>query len=280
MGFDTDRFLSPVNDALTCCICRDVLEDPVQAPCEHAYCRSCIEAWLVHETTCPEDRRPLSISSLRPLFRYMRNDLNRLQLRCRNRAYGCEHDGVLEFMQSHESTCTFERLKCPNERCTFFAARRVVDDHVRCCEYSRKECPNGCGLLITRPAEADHNCIQELRTSLEVLRSELTCKHEEQKNELELRLDMQRNHMIQKESTLQSQIDALVLENSRLSQNIKFLMDMELSRRQEIESLELEKRELMELLRKSVGTSAGSEKVTRGSQLKRSNTIQGKISTV
>jgi len=279
MGYDTDRFLSAINDALTCCICRDVLEDPVQAPCEHAYCRTCIEAWLVHETTCPEDRRPLSLSALRPLFRYMRNDLNKLQIWCKNRAYGCDHNCALEFIISHERSCEYERLKCPNERCAYFASRQQIAEHARHCEHSRRECPEGCGLLITRPAEASHNCIQELRISLDVLRSEITCKYEEQKHELELRLDMQRNHMIQKEATLQSQLDALTLENSRLAQNVKLLMDMELSRRQEVESLELEKRELMELLRKSVPASGAMAAAPRAT-VKRNNTFTGKISTV
>lgn len=278
MGYDTDRFISPVNDALSCCICRDVLEDPLQAPCEHAYCRTCIEAWLVHETSCPEDRRPLTLSSLRPLFRYMRNDLNRLQIRCRNHAYGCQQVLALEFLQSHERNCVYERLKCPNERCAFYAPRQEVDEHFRTCEYSQTECPQGCGFTIMRHNRVQHNCIQELRTALEVLRTEITCKYEDQKTELELRLDMQRNHMIQKEATLQSQIDSLTLENSRLTQNVKFLMDSELARRQDIEKLELEKKELMELLKKNV-RSQGPEPGT-SQQGQRSGTLKGKVTTL
>ena len=81
MGYDVDRFVTSVNEGLLCCICRDVLEDPLQAPCEHAYCSACIMAWLVHHNNCPEDRRPLTAPLLRPLFRYMKNDLEQLQIR-------------------------------------------------------------------------------------------------------------------------------------------------------------------------------------------------------
>lgn len=278
MGYDTDRFTSPVNDALLCCICRDVLEDPLQASCEHAYCKLCIEAWLVHETTCPEDRRPLSQSSLRPLFRYMRNDLDRLQIRCCNTAYGCQHVTDLEFLESHENTCVYERLKCPNERCSFYAARQEINQHAHTCLYGQKECPHGCGFSIMRHSDFEHNCIQELRTSLEVMRTDIMCKYEDQKNEVELRLDMQRNHMIQKEAALQSQIDFLTLENSRLTQNVKFLMDTELARRQDVEKLELEKKELMELLRKNArpqnSEASGSQQAQRGGSLK------GKVTTL
>ena len=282
MGYDTERFPEPVNEALTCCICRDVLEDPVQAPCEHAYCRTCIEGWLVHETSCPEDRQPLGISDLRPLFRYMRNDLDKLQIRCKNRHYGCETISDLEFIGRHERDCAFERLKCPNERCATYCSRRELSDHIRTCDYNKEECPKGCGLLIMRPSDHAHNCIQELRTAIEVLRSEMTCKYEEQKKEMDLRLDMQRGHMIQKEATLQSQIDALKSENSKLSQNIKLLMDMELERRQEIERLKLEKKELIELLRGKTETASGARSIRTSESARRSQTssTRGKVTTI
>jgi len=111
------------------------------------------------------------------------------------------------------------------------------------------------------------------------MRTEITCKYEDQKNELELRLDMQRNHMIQKEALLQSQIDFLTLENSRLTQNVKFLMDAELSRRQEVEKLELEKQELMELLRKNARSQV-SEVATGGQQTQRNVILKGKVTTL
>ncbi|KAH3812019.1 hypothetical protein DPMN_140440 [Dreissena polymorpha] len=241
MGFDTDRFLTAVNDDLTCCICRDVLEDPVQSPCEHAFCRSCIMAWLVHETICPEDRLPLSRASLRSLSRYMQNDLNRLQIRCCNQPYGCDHVTDLEFISSHERSCEFQCLKCPNEQCAYFASRADVERHKRSCEKGKKQCEQGCGFLINTSYDPEHNCVQELRIALEILRSEITFKYEEQKKDFDLRLDLQRNHMIQKLDALQIQVDDLTAENSRMSSRI---MDMELQHRQNIERLEHEHRKV------------------------------------
>lgn len=69
MGYDLDRFVGYVNEGLLCCVCRDVLERPLQAPCEHAYCSACISSWLVHHNSCPEDRLPLDAGSLKPLYR-------------------------------------------------------------------------------------------------------------------------------------------------------------------------------------------------------------------
>lgn len=69
MGYDLERFVGYVNEGLLCCVCRDVLERPLQAPCEHAFCSSCISSWLVYHRSCPEDRLPLDVSSLKPLYR-------------------------------------------------------------------------------------------------------------------------------------------------------------------------------------------------------------------
>lgn len=71
MGYDIERFVGYVNEGLLCSICRDVLEDPLQAPCEHAFCTACIHGWLVHHSNCPEDRQMIDVSLLRPLYRYM-----------------------------------------------------------------------------------------------------------------------------------------------------------------------------------------------------------------
>lgn len=69
MGYDLERFVGYVNEGLLCCVCRDVLERPLQAPCEHAFCSSCISSWLVYHRSCPEDRLPLDVGSLKPLYR-------------------------------------------------------------------------------------------------------------------------------------------------------------------------------------------------------------------
>uniref|UniRef100_A0A8C4REP3 Ring finger protein 41, like n=1 Tax=Erpetoichthys calabaricus TaxID=27687 RepID=A0A8C4REP3_ERPCA len=105
MGYDIERFVGYVNEGLLCCICQDVLENPLQAPCEHAFCSTCIHGWLVHHHICPEDRQSLDVSVLWPLFRYMKNDLNQLQIQCRNREHGCNMVCSLESIELHEWTC-------------------------------------------------------------------------------------------------------------------------------------------------------------------------------
>lgn len=46
--------------------------------------------------------------------RYMRNDLNRLQIRCINAGKGCEVVSSLENLHIHEDECEFAFISCSN----------------------------------------------------------------------------------------------------------------------------------------------------------------------
>lgn len=54
------------------------------------------------------------IKELTSVSRYMKNDLNRLQLCCRNRERGCEMVCSLESIDRHEHECEYSQVACPN----------------------------------------------------------------------------------------------------------------------------------------------------------------------
>ncbi|XP_072459635.1 E3 ubiquitin-protein ligase NRDP1-like isoform X6 [Notamacropus eugenii] len=166
MGYDIERFVGYVNEGLLCCICQGVLEDPLQAPCEHAFCTSCIHGWLEYHRNCPEDRQALSKSMLRPLYRYMRNDLNRLQLHCRNGERGCKMICSLESVEQHERECAYGWISCTNTGCPVPSEQLHLSGHLSACEHLSGECPKGyvCTVLILL-----HNGITELRSELKLL---------------------------------------------------------------------------------------------------------------
>ncbi|KAG8541012.1 hypothetical protein GDO81_029874 [Engystomops pustulosus] len=276
MGYEIERFLGYVNDGLLCCICRDVLEHPLQAPCEHAFCTTCIHGWLVHHNNCPEDRQVLTVTDLRALHRYMRNDLSRLQIQCKNYRSGCEMVCSLESVDKHERECEYGRMSCIHAGCPVQFERRHLDSHLAVCEHRSRECPNGCGYAILSAEDLHHNCIAELRTELELLRSEMICRVEETKQEMESRLDSQRRHMVQKESLLQAEIEELKSQMSRLLSDVRTLIASERQHRQDLEQANLEQRELIELLkgakrdcRTKTSDASSSLPVTRLESLKR-----------
>ncbi|XP_041376154.1 RING finger protein 151-like [Gigantopelta aegis] len=248
MGYDIDRFTSTINEGLLCCICRDVLQAPLQAPCEHAFCGPCIQSWLVNECSCPEDRKPLFRSDLKPLFRYMRNDLQRLSIRCKNFRLGCGHIGSLEHEASHSVECSYELISCRNVGCHKSVPRGAMEEHLESCETGTKECAKGCGLRLSSADVKEHSCIAELKSSIEILRAEMICKLDDQRREMEVRLDMQRGHMVQREAAMQSSLQELRTELSKINQKVKLLMDLELQRRQDLERMQIERTELLGVL--------------------------------
>ena len=92
MGWDINRFPDRHNviDSLICTVCTDVVEDPVQTPCEHCFCRGCITQWLQQgNSSCPVDREGLTLNTLKPLNRMTMQVLNKLNVYCKNYGEGC-----------------------------------------------------------------------------------------------------------------------------------------------------------------------------------------------
>ncbi|ELT95987.1 hypothetical protein CAPTEDRAFT_113410 [Capitella teleta] len=241
MGFDQDRFLVSVNDGLLCCICRDVLEDPVQGGCEHAYCSPCIHGWLVQQSCCPEDRRDLHETSLRPLSRYMKNDLDSLQIRCKNASAGCQVTCRLEHVTAHEAGCQYDAVECPLMGCSQTMERRSLDEHLTRCQF-RRLCPSGCGMPMLSADDIQHSCIAELRQTNDLLRSEMICKLEEQKQDfLSKIVEMNQQH--------RQEIVALRTTMVELKEVVDVMVSRDRKRSEEIKKIGADKRELTNMLR-------------------------------
>ncbi|KAF0045383.1 hypothetical protein F2P81_001912 [Scophthalmus maximus] len=133
--------------------------------------------------------------------------------------------------------------------CPVQVERRGLEAHLSECNFSSRECPNGCGHTLLSTDQSQHNCVAELRTEVEMLRAEMLCKLEEVRREMESRLDSQRRHMVQKESQLKNEVEELKGQLSRVMCEMRALLGAERLRRQELAEAELEKRELLELLR-------------------------------
>jgi Zinc finger, C3HC4 type (RING finger) len=92
-----------VNDhPLHCSICCDVSFNPVITPCQHVFCRVCIESGLRNAPCCPNDRRSLDRSSLRPISGLHEYIYNRTMVQCPK----CEKwTGLLQQYKEHVPTC-------------------------------------------------------------------------------------------------------------------------------------------------------------------------------
>ena len=118
MGLDIDRVIEQdtVHSHLKCSICLDVLENPLQAPCQHTFCKQCISQWLnCGNNTCPEDRQRLSLSELKPP-RIIQDLLIKLTIRCKNHEAGCrllaKYEDMKKLIDHETNHCTVNNESC------------------------------------------------------------------------------------------------------------------------------------------------------------------------
>lgn len=132
MGRDK-RFVEGSNHAIECCICSDVLLDPVEGCAnDHLFCLSCIETWKSMKSmkgTCPTCRLPLHEKF--NIKRSIKEIIARMKVYCNHygddwwnsdskkvfNEKGCMWSGPLDELVTHLQTCISFRVFCPNAGC-------------------------------------------------------------------------------------------------------------------------------------------------------------------
>ena len=92
MGWNIDRFIDKekIMDDWLCSICTDVVQNAVQTPCQHLFCKNCIKRWINEgKRICPVDRQQLTLNDLKPMDRFRRQFLDKFIIKCINHADGC-----------------------------------------------------------------------------------------------------------------------------------------------------------------------------------------------
>lgn len=162
--YDIDKFESPPDPDLVCCICQCVLDNPVESPCRHVFCKICIETWLNNSSSCPACRRSTRKNSLRPVLPLVQNMLNRLLMFCDFKDNGCEQKIMLEHYINHIKTCGYEMVVCRYPKCSKCMLRLHIENHEENeCSEREKLCEKQCGLMIPLSTFDTHDCIEELR---------------------------------------------------------------------------------------------------------------------
>mmetsp|Transcript_6616 Transcript_6616/g.14408 ORF Transcript_6616/g.14408 Transcript_6616/m.14408 type:complete len:239 (+) Transcript_6616:110-826(+) len=90
-----------------CMICHEVLLEPMECPCETAFCGACIKDWLQEKPECPSCRARLTEATLKNAHRTLRSCLDGMEVRCLEPA--CGWTGALEARASHE--CLPHKIK-------------------------------------------------------------------------------------------------------------------------------------------------------------------------
>ncbi|CAG2172858.1 unnamed protein product [Oppiella nova] len=121
-GYDKSKFLSfPAGfvDEFTCGICLNIYNEPMTTPCcRHSYCRQCIIQSLQmssNPNTCPNDRKKLLSKDLMPADRTVTNILDKQEVYCDFKSYGCPQTVPLARLSSHLIQCGFDPNKAQDK---------------------------------------------------------------------------------------------------------------------------------------------------------------------
>ena len=129
IGYEDELFQHPVDPSLHCCICINVIKDPVMCHNEHIFCRACITRHLMYSQTCPTCMQPLTVETLRQATRGIRNMLDELKIRCKHFDRGCRKFIQLGDLERHVADCGFAPAVCSNEGCQLLVNKQDLLHH-------------------------------------------------------------------------------------------------------------------------------------------------------
>lgn len=98
-----------ISDTLKCPVCMDIFEDPVflaGQPCQHVFCRVCVEQALNESGHCPSCRAVMRREDLKP-HQTIRSLLDEMIVRCTRH---CGWTGRRDSLVAHESECPLARI--------------------------------------------------------------------------------------------------------------------------------------------------------------------------
>ena len=121
-----------------CPICKEVVCEPVQTSCGHLFCGRCLKR--VPSKNCPSCRAKFVEEPRRDKFN--EREIRNLKVKCQNSFRGCEWEGELGNVESHQNgVCGYQLVQCGN-KCGAEMKRRDVEKHKKDhCELRMYECP-------------------------------------------------------------------------------------------------------------------------------------------
>ena len=125
-------------ERLLCSICQEILCEPVQTSCGHLFCGKCLRR--VRSENCPSCRAEFEEEPRRDKFN--EREIRNLIVKCQNSSRGCEWEGELGNVESHQNgVCGYQLVQCGN-KCGVEMERREVEEHEEDhCELRMYECP-------------------------------------------------------------------------------------------------------------------------------------------
>ena len=213
-GYEDELFQYPVGPSLHCCICTNVIKDPVMCHNEHIFCRACITTHLMYSQTCPTCMQALTVETLRQATRGIRNMLDELSIRCEFFDRGCGKFVQLGDLERHVADCGFAPAVCSNEGCQLEVNKQDLLHHeTAACELRRVKC-HSCNDIRREMDTVKINLAamdETLKTNMENVKEEVKAVKEDVVAKVEL---VQQQLNKQEESNRQLRADNIQMKKS------------------------------------------------------------------
>ena len=143
-------YLNSLNDIYKCPICQKILVNPTDCEeCGHSFCNDCI---MKNECPFKCKKKILKQSSMA-----IKNMLNKLIFKCENK--GCNEQISYLNVRSHDESCPFLIITCPNENCGKKLPKKDLEKHIKNeCKYALKQCKY-CKFLFPKNKLNEHQNI-------------------------------------------------------------------------------------------------------------------------
>eukprot|EP00759_Apiculatamorpha_spiralis_P008228 PhF_6_TR15114/c0_g1_i2/m.23813 len=125
---------------LLCPVCKDPFVEPQVLRCDHTFCFRCLGNLTSQDhldtVQCPLCRAPCSWRDVRKSERTIYAMVNRLNVYCRHRQWGCPAVVLRGNMKDHmRNECQYCFVQCPHDGCTMEMFRKFLSDHVAACPF-------------------------------------------------------------------------------------------------------------------------------------------------
>ena len=147
LGYEESRFEIVVSQRFHCPICFLVLKDPVMCKNEHYCCSSCIKKHLENSSFCPTCLEPLTVDTLKPAPRIVKDYISELNIHCDFHPRGCHEMVQVGHLKRHVASCGFSPVQCSNDGCNVVLnARDKLHHEAEVCDYRKLKCHDCCRL--------------------------------------------------------------------------------------------------------------------------------------
>ena len=235
LGYEENRFEIVVSQRFHCPICFLVLKDPVMCKNEHYYCSFCIKKHLENSSFCPTCLEHLTVATLRPASRIVKDYISELNIHCDFNSRGCPEMVEVGNLKRHVASCGFSPVQCSNDGCNVLLnARDKLHHEAEVCDFRKLKC-HDCGQLKNEVKEMKDemlkgqdrikNEMKGLKDEMLGMKSEMKVMKEGVKGEIKVEMK-EMKEMIDQGLVCQDQMQSKVV--NEIKEDVKNEMKNEL----------------------------------------------------